>query len=32
MDVVDAIAAAPRSRDDFPESPVAMTSVTIDEA
>ena len=32
MDVVDAIAAAPRNRDDFPESPVAMTSVTIEEA
>ena len=32
MDVVDAIAAAPRNRDDFPESPVAMTTVTIDEA
>ena len=32
MDVVDAIAAAPRNNRDFPESPVAMTSVTIDEA
>jgi hypothetical protein len=32
MDVIDAIAAAPRNRNDFPESPVAMLSVTIEEA
>ena len=32
MDVVDAIAAAPRNSRDFPESPVAMISVTIEEA
>jgi cyclophilin family peptidyl-prolyl cis-trans isomerase len=29
MDVVDAIVGAPRDGRDFPESPVAMTSVTI---
>ena len=32
MDVVDAIAASPRNSRDFPDSPVAMTSVTIEEA
>jgi len=32
MDVVDAIAAAPRNSSDYPDSPVAMTSVTIEEA
>jgi cyclophilin family peptidyl-prolyl cis-trans isomerase len=32
MDVVDAIAAAPRNSRDYPDSPVAMTSVTIEEA
>ena len=32
MDVVDVIAAAPRNGRDFPDSPVAMTSVTIEEA
>ena len=32
MDVIDAIAAAPRNKNDFPESPVAMLSVTIEEA
>lgn len=32
MDVVDAIAAAPRNSRDFPDSPVAMTSVTIEKA
>ena len=32
MDVVDAIAAAPRNRDDFPDSPVAMTTVTVEDA
>ena len=32
MDVVDTIAAAPRDSRDYPDSPVAMTSVTIEEA
>ena len=32
MDVVDAIAAGPRNSRDYPDSPVAMTSVTIEEA
>jgi cyclophilin family peptidyl-prolyl cis-trans isomerase len=33
LDVVDAIATAPRNNNDLPDSPVAMTSVTIhDEA
>ena len=29
LDVVDAIATAPRNGNDLPDSPVAMTSVTI---
>ena len=32
LDVIDAIAVAPRNRNDFPETPVAMLSVTIEEA
>jgi cyclophilin family peptidyl-prolyl cis-trans isomerase len=31
MDVVDVIAAAPRDSHDYPSSPVAMTSVTVEE-
>jgi cyclophilin family peptidyl-prolyl cis-trans isomerase len=31
LDVVDAIAAAPRNAKDLPDDPVAMTSVTINE-
>ncbi len=32
MDVVDAIATAPRDSHDYPQSPVAMTTVTLEEA
>jgi cyclophilin family peptidyl-prolyl cis-trans isomerase len=31
MDVVDRIVAAPRDKNDFPATPIAMTSVTIHE-
>jgi hypothetical protein len=31
MDVVDKIVSAPRNSRDMPDSPVAMTSVTIEE-
>ena len=32
LDVVDAIATAPRNHNDLPDSPVAMTSVTVHDA
>ena len=32
MDVVDVIATAPRDSHDYPQSPVAMTTVTVEEA
>ena len=31
MEVVDAIATAPRDSRDFPNAPVTMTKVTVDE-